>query len=63
MVRMCYNGHIRTIVILTGGKLTAIYFLYLLSANLLFAMTYLLQGKKVSIFMHGDVNSGPIASR
>jgi hypothetical protein len=31
--------------------------------NLLFAMTHLRQGKKVSIIMPGDVNSGPVASR
>jgi hypothetical protein len=31
--------------------------------NLLFAMTHLHQGKKVSVLMPGDVNSGPIASR
>jgi hypothetical protein len=31
--------------------------------NLLFAMTHLRQGKKVSILMSGDVNSGPVASR
>jgi hypothetical protein len=30
-VRICFNVHIRTIVVLTGGKLTQIYFLYLLS--------------------------------
>jgi hypothetical protein len=47
-----------TIVVLTGGKLTEIYFLYLL-----FAMMHLRQGKKVSILVSGDVNSGLIASR
>jgi hypothetical protein len=31
-VRICFNAHIRTILVLTGGKLTGIYFLYLLSA-------------------------------
>jgi hypothetical protein len=31
--------------------------------NLLFAMTHLHQGKKVSILVSGDVNSGPVASR
>jgi hypothetical protein len=31
--------------------------------NLLFAMTHLRQGKKVSILVSGDVNSGPVASR
>jgi hypothetical protein len=29
--------------------------------NLLFATTHLRQGKKVSILMPGDVNSGPVA--
>jgi hypothetical protein len=31
--------------------------------NLLFAMMHLRQGKKESILMSGDVNSGPVASR
>jgi hypothetical protein len=31
--------------------------------NLLFTMTHLRHGKKVSILMPGDVNSGPVASR
>jgi hypothetical protein len=30
---LCFNAHIRTIVVLTGGKLIGIYFLYLFSAN------------------------------
>jgi hypothetical protein len=30
-VRIHLDAHIRTIVVLTGGKLTGIYFLYLLS--------------------------------
>jgi hypothetical protein len=60
-VRIRFNAHIRTIVVLTGGKLTGIYFLYL--PNLLFAMTHLRQGKKVSILVPSDVNSGLIASR
>jgi hypothetical protein len=32
VVRICLDAHIRNIVVLTGGKLTGIYFLYLLSA-------------------------------
>jgi hypothetical protein len=32
MVRIRFNAHIRTIVVVTGSKLTGIYFLYLLSA-------------------------------
>jgi hypothetical protein len=32
MVRIRFNAHIRTIIVLTGGKLTGIYFLYLLFA-------------------------------
>jgi hypothetical protein len=31
--------------------------------NLLFIMTHLRQGKKVSIFPLDDVNPGPVASR
>jgi hypothetical protein len=31
--------------------------------NLLFVTTHLRQGKKVSILVPGDMNSGPIASR
>jgi hypothetical protein len=58
MVRKCVDGHIRTIVVSTGGKLIRIYFLYLFSAT-----THLRQGKKVSILVPGDVNSGPVASR
>jgi hypothetical protein len=57
-VRIRFNAHIRTIVVLTGGKLTGVYFLYLLSATV-----HLRQGKKVSILVPGDVNSGPVASR
>jgi hypothetical protein len=32
VVRICLDAHIRIIVVLTGGKLIGIYFLYLLSA-------------------------------
>jgi hypothetical protein len=63
VVRICLDAHIRTIVALTGGKLTEIYFLYLLYANYFSVMTHLHQGKKVSILVPGDVNSGPVASR
>jgi hypothetical protein len=57
------NAHIKTIVVLTGGKLIGIYFLYLLSAIYFCVTTHLRQGKKVSILMPGDMNSGLIASR
>jgi hypothetical protein len=58
MVRIRLNAHIRTIVVLTGGKLTVIYFPHLLSV-----MTHQWEGKKVSILQSGDVNPGPIPSR
>jgi hypothetical protein len=32
-VRICLDAHIRTIIVLTDGKLTGIYFLHLLSAT------------------------------
>jgi hypothetical protein len=63
MVRIHFNARIRTIVVLTGGKLTGIYFMYLLFAIYFSVMTHLRQGKKVSILMSGDVDSGPIVSR
>jgi hypothetical protein len=63
MVRIHCNAHIRTIVVLIGGKLTGIYFLDLLSAIYFFVTTHLHQGKMVCILMPGDVDSGPVASR
>jgi hypothetical protein len=62
-VRIRFYVRIRTIVVLTGGKLTGIYFLYLPSAIYFSVTTHLRQGKKVSILVPGDVDSGPIASR
>jgi hypothetical protein len=62
-VRIRLDAHIKTIVVLTGDKLTWIYFLYLLSAIYFSVMTHLCRGKKVSILVLGDVNSGPVASR
>jgi hypothetical protein len=62
-VRICFNAHIRTIVVLICGKLTGIYFLYLLYAIYFSVTTHLRQGKKVSILVPGDVDPGPIASR
>jgi hypothetical protein len=62
-VRIHLDAHIRTIVVLIGGKLTGIYFLYLLSAIYFSVTMHLCQGKKVSILVSGDVDSGPVASR
>jgi hypothetical protein len=62
-VRKCLEAHIRTIVVLTGGKLTGIYFLHLLYAIYYFVTTHLQNGKKVSILPPGDVNPGPVPSR
>jgi hypothetical protein len=63
MVSIHFNSHIRTIVVLTGGKLTGIYFLYLLSAIYFFVTMHLHQGKEVSILSSGDVNPGRVPSR
>jgi hypothetical protein len=63
MVRIRFNARIRTIVVLTGGKLTGICFLYLLSVIYFSVMTHLRQGKKVSILVPGAVDSSPVASR
>jgi hypothetical protein len=57
-MRIRLDAHIRTIVVLTGGKLIEIYFPHLLSKT-----THRRQGKKVSILPLDDVNLGPIPSR
>jgi hypothetical protein len=62
-MRIGFNVRIRTIVVLTGDKLTGIYFLYLFSAIYFSVTTHLRQGKKVSILVPDDVDSGPMASR
>jgi hypothetical protein len=58
MVRIQLDAHIRTIVVLTGGKLTEIYFLHLLSVTM-----HRWQCTKVSILPPGDVNPRPVPSR
>jgi hypothetical protein len=63
VVRIRLDANIRIIVVLTCGKLTEIYFLYLLSAIYVSVTTHLQKGKKVSILSPGDVNPGPIPSR
>jgi hypothetical protein len=63
VVRIRLDAYIRTIVVLTGVKLTGIYLLYLLYAIYFSVMMHLRQGKKVSILVSGNVNSGPVASR
>jgi hypothetical protein len=63
MMRIRFNACIRTIVVLTGDKLTGIYFLYLLSAIYFSVTMHLRQGKKVSMLVPGDVDSDPVASR
>jgi hypothetical protein len=49
---------IRTIVVLTGGKLIGIYF-----PHLLYVTTHRRQGRKVSILPLSDMNPGPVPSR
>jgi hypothetical protein len=58
MERIHLNTHIRTIVVLIGGKLTGFYFLHLFSVTM-----HLRQGKKVSILPPGDVNPRSVPSR
>jgi hypothetical protein len=62
-VRIRLDAHIRTIIVLTSGKLTRFYFLYLLYAIYYYVTTHLQQGKKVCILPSGDVNLGPVPSR
>jgi hypothetical protein len=63
VVRIHLDAHIRTIVVLIGGKLIGIYFLYLFYVIYFSVTTHLRQGKNVSILSLGDVNPGPVASR
>jgi hypothetical protein len=62
-VRLRLDARIRTIVVLTGGKLTGIYFLHLLFEIYFSIAMHLHPGKKVSILPLGDVNVGPVLSR
>jgi hypothetical protein len=57
-MRIRLDAHIRTIIVLTGDKLTRIYFMYLLSITM-----HRRQGKKVSFLPSGDVNPGPVLTR
>jgi hypothetical protein len=63
MVRKCVDAHIRTIVVLIGGKLTEFYFLYLIYAIYYSVMTHLRQGNKVSILSPDDATPGSVPSR
>jgi hypothetical protein len=62
-VRIRLDAHIRTIVILIGGKLIGFLLSALLSTNSFSVMTHLCQGKKVRILPLGDVNPRPVPSR
>jgi hypothetical protein len=63
VVRIHLDAHIRTIIVLTGGKLIGIYFLYLLYVIYFSVTMHLRQGKNVSILSPGDANPGPVVSR
>jgi hypothetical protein len=63
MVRIRLDAHIRTIVVLIGGKLTGFYLLYLVYVIYYSVTTHVRQGKKVSILPSDDVNPGPVPSR
>jgi hypothetical protein len=62
-LRICLDAHTRTIVVLTGGKLTGVYFLHLLYAIYFPVTTHLRLGRKVCILSPCDVNPGPVPSR
>jgi hypothetical protein len=63
MVRKYLDAYIRTIVVLTGGKLAGIYFLHLLYTIYYSVTTHLRKGKNVSFLSSGDVNLRPVPSR
>jgi hypothetical protein len=62
-LRIRLEAHIRTIIVLTGGKLNGIYFLHLHYAIYCFVTMHLRKGKKLSVLPSDDVNQGPILSR
>jgi hypothetical protein len=62
-VRICLDAHIRTIVVLTGGKLTGFSLQHFLYAIYYSITTHLQQGKKVSFLPLGNVNPRPVPSR
>jgi hypothetical protein len=62
-VKKHLHAHIRTIVVLTDGKLTWFYFLPLLYAIYYYVTTDLRQCKKVSVVPSGDMNPEPVPSR
>jgi hypothetical protein len=53
-IRICLDAHIRIIVVLTCGKLTGFYFLYLLYVIYYSVTTHLRQGNEVSILPPDD---------
>jgi hypothetical protein len=63
MVRKHSYAYIRTIVVLTGGKLTEFYFPHLLFKTYYSVLMHLRSVKKISILPSGDVNPRPIPSR
>jgi hypothetical protein len=62
MVRKHLDAHIRTIVVLTSGKLIGFYFPDLFYAIYYFVTTHLRKCKKVSFLPLGDVNPEPVPS-
>jgi hypothetical protein len=62
-VRKYLDANIKTIVVLTRGKLNRFYFLHLLYVIYYFVMTHLREGKNISFLPPGDVNLIPVPSR
>jgi hypothetical protein len=62
-MRIHLDANIRTIVVLTGGKLTTFYFVHLPYAIYYSVTMHLRQDKKVSFLPPDDVNLRPIPSR
>jgi hypothetical protein len=58
-MKICLDAHIRTIIVLTGGKLTGIYFPHLRFVIYFSVTMHRQKCKKVSILPLGDVNPGP----
>jgi hypothetical protein len=60
-VRINVYGHIWTIIVLMGGKLTEFYFSYLFSIIYYSVTTHIRPSKKIRYLSSSDVNSRPVS--
>jgi hypothetical protein len=63
MVRKHLDAHIRTIIVLTNGKIIGFYLLYLLYTIYYSVTMHLRKVKNISFLLSDDVNSVPGPSK